>query len=1570
MTGPHALLSTTNYSYAQGLYDFPTREFRGFGQVTETRADSSKVIHYYYQDEAKKGKEYKTETKNSSDAPFVSVQNTFSEALSNGVYTSNITQTDEYTFDGVATNPKLKRTEYQNYDSYGNVGLLINYGDTGVSGDETYTYNEYWPGCSSVYVVDRLKHKYIKPSAAGSTLREGFYWYDNGTSCVSKGNLTKEENWLNTGGNPITLYEYDSYGNRNKTTDPEGRVTRLEFDSMYHSFPVNSYNAKNQLTTRSFNVVNGEVIQEIDPNGFTTTYVYDTFQRKIREVKPYDSDASPTVAIEYRLDGIPPESVIVYRKDGTPTYDTVQFMDGFGNLIQTKAEYESNMNKTVADVFYDEMGRVKKQSNPYLTDSTLAYSLPDVLAPGTGYTYDPLGRPIQIQNPDGTQINRTFDHWTVNETDENGHAKSYTFDASQRLKQVVENNSGSSYVTNYVYSPLGELNTITDHLGNVTTIRYDSLGQKTSLTDPDMGTWSYRYDRVGNLTSQTDARGITTRIDYDPLNRKAYIYYPNDTYMFAYDYWTIGTLWIVASGSGTPGYHGVTYEYDQRLRKIQERVEMEDPSMQRIIFWTTRWSYDSMDRVTSQTYPDGQTVTFNYNAQGKLDNIPGIITGIDYNASGQVTQKNYANGKSTTYAYHPSNLRLTSLATSGIQNFTYTYDNVGNIKSIADGISGKIENYGYDDLDRLTGAGDGTYGIQYQYNPIGNMLSMTKNSKLTQFTYGAGAAIPHAVTGMTIPIPVVGSFVINKGDAYTTTNVVTLENISAGNPTYYMASEVKTFAGAAWQTYSTAPSFLLSAGFGIKTVYFKVMNMEGESAVKSDTIELMQAPDNIPPTSTITIPANGSTFFASIITIHGTASDGTGSGVEKVEVSTDGGSTWNLATGTTWSYTWTIPGVGTYNIKSRATDNAGNVEASGAGITVTLVQRQPSTVTVNGRQLLVNGNPFTIKGVGYSSVPIGVDPEITPPYGDYFTSDQKSIYDRDLPLLRDMGANTIRLWGWNNTADHLDFLDKAYNGGVNQIYVIAGFWINSGLDIDPNLPDNMREQIKTDFKEMVSIHKNHPAILMWAIGNELNAPWMYGSNLDNLFSLINEMAFEAHAEEGSNYHPVTTPLADINLVNTITTYNASVSFLDVWGTNVYRGNTFANLFNDYKAVSAKPFVILEYGIDAYDNAHGNEYEKLGTPYQADYAEALWEEIAANSDTCIGSSIMEYSDEWWKGKYGSGSGCPDNNPAFHGTCGYATTSHPDGYSNEEWWGIMRTKDNGDAPDIMETKAGYYRLQILWIPQYTLTVSKTGTGSGTVTSSDGKISCGSDCSETYSTVTEVTLTAAPTAGSTFASWSGCTPTPTDPKKCTVTVSDNTTVTATFQKDTNPPTGSIIINSGAEATKSKSVTLTLTASDDSGGAIQMCISNTNSCTRWTAFAATKSWSLTKGSATKTVYVWFKDRWGNANAMPYSDTIILDTTAPVKGTVTGTPGNTQVTLNWSGFSDALSGIGSYKVVYSTRSAPRSCSRGTTIYTGSDTSYPHTGLINGTTYGYRVCAIDKAGNMSLGATTSARPVP
>jgi hypothetical protein len=88
------------------------------------------------------------------------------------------------------------------------------------------------------------------------------------------------------------------------------------------------------------------------------------------------------------------------------------------------------------------------------------------------------------------------------------------------------------------------------------------------------------------------------------------------------------------------------------------------------------------------------------------------------------------------------------------------------------------------------------------------------------------------------PPPVVTSFKINSGATSITKGLVTLNNTGTNNPMYYMASEDPGFGTASWQLYFTAPKLTLSAGSGTKTVYFKMMNIFGESSVVSDTIFL------------------------------------------------------------------------------------------------------------------------------------------------------------------------------------------------------------------------------------------------------------------------------------------------------------------------------------------------------------------------------------------------------------------------------------------------------------------------------------------------------------------------------------------------------------------------------------------------------------------------------------------------------------------------------------------------------------------------------------------------------------
>jgi len=90
------------------------------------------------------------------------------------------------------------------------------------------------------------------------------------------------------------------------------------------------------------------------------------------------------------------------------------------------------------------------------------------------------------------------------------------------------------------------------------------------------------------------------------------------------------------------------------------------------------------------------------------------------------------------------------------------------------------------------------------------------------------------------------------------------------------------------------------------------------------------------------------------------------------------------------------------------------------------------------------------------------------------------------------------------------------------------------------------------------------------------------------------------------------------------------------------------------------------------------------------------------------------------------------------------------------------------------------------EYTLTVARTGTGAGTVTSSPSGIDCGADCTETYVYGTSVTLTATADADFLFTGWTGCDSV--SGNQCTVAMNSDRTVTAAFSDDGDGVPGSV--------------------------------------------------------------------------------------------------------------------------------------------------------------------------------------
>ena len=175
-------------------------------------------------------------------------------------------------------------------------------------------------------------------------------------------------------------------------------------------------------------------------------------------------------------------------------------------------------------------------------------------------------------------------------------------------------------------------------------------------------------------------------------------------------------------------------------------------------------------------------------------------------------------------------------------------------------------------------------------------------------------------------------------------------------------------------------------------------------------------------------------------------------------------------------------------------------------------------------------------------------------------------------------------------------------------------------------------------------------------------------------------------------------------------------------------------------------------------------------------------------------------------------------------------------------------------------------------------------------------------------------------------------------------------------------LLVNNGAPVSKSKTVTLTF-VTDTPDELAEMCVSNSPNCTNWVEFSSSMSWTMA-GEGPRSVYVWLATMDGEESTEPLVGTVTVDTTKPVDGMVTAVRAAGKVNLTWDGYMDAGTGIAKYKVVYATGGVPGSCSMGTPLYSGTVASATHKMPTKGTTYGYRVCALDAAGNMSSGAGT------
>ena len=792
VNGSHNVVVITHYNYSNGSYDYEDKEFRGFNYVVE-RTTNKLIKHRFYQDNTRRGLEYLTEIFDNLDNIYKKVEKVLNVTQKNSYRLVEIIEESESTYDGVLNSPKIKNTTYR-YDNFGNVILIHHKGDVADLTDDRYEYFNYLNN-SNAWIVNKVKNYSLFNSSNTGKIRETLYSYDNlayGTT-PTKGSLTKEELWLNTSGNPIALYGYNNLGNLINKTDPNNRTTKFIYgirDTTNTSID-RIVNAKNHIIDYWHDLGTGNILSEFDSNRVARNYSYDVFGRKLKEILPYDNSTYPTISYEYTFDGMAPEKIKIIKRETNLTSNTLdeyQFYDGFGRYVQTKLEGD-NSKLLVTDVFYDNEGRLQRQSNPYLTSFNENYTSPNQSIYTTNYTYDVLDRLIKLTNPDSTFRNITYNHWNSTLYDENAHRKDYQINAFNNILKVTEYISGITYITRYSYDSADLLISVFDSKNNNINYTYDSLGRKILMNDFDLGLWNYSYDSAGNLIKQIDGRNNTLTIQYDQLNRKTKEIGTSVNRSYFYDIKLNNTLSRAEIGSSII----INYTYDNRLRKIKE-----DKSIDNLLF-VTQWNYDSLNRVTVKTLPDKKTISYSYSNRGLVKSMGDVIN-ITYNERNELLGIFYFNLLTSNYTYKSNNLRLMQIKTDTKQDLNYDYDNVGNVRSINDTANSKIYSMSYDDLDRLIftkiidNANQKNHTLNFVYDSIGNILEVLFNN--TNYTYYYANRPIHSpnrilqtfynntipVIGLTLISPLNIASVINvtKGLFFNITVNVSCKNVNCG----------------------------------------------------------------------------------------------------------------------------------------------------------------------------------------------------------------------------------------------------------------------------------------------------------------------------------------------------------------------------------------------------------------------------------------------------------------------------------------------------------------------------------------------------------------------------------------------------------------------------------------------------------------------------------------------------------------------------------------------------------------------------------------------------------------------
>ena len=532
----------------------------------------------------------------------------------------------------------------------------------------------------------------------------------------SSGPYTLKPTYIMATGQPTTSLTYNA----------QGRLTQVAVGGDYSS--GGTYNSGGEKTTLAY-ANNG-----LDVTGITNALNQSTFSASYNaQHQPLSvTDANNhTRTYSYTTWGAPATAT---DSQGTTTYNY--------NAQTYRLNSLARGSSTLASYTYDGIGRVITSTDA--ANLTLSYA------------YNNLDKMTRVTYPDGTYSSVDYVCCGLpGEVRDRSGRKTYTdYDA---LKRVARTQDSLGRVINYDYDIDSNLVKLNDSWSHPTHWNYDARNRVTRKTYADGSYEGYNY-QYGHLQSRRDARNRVTAYSYDDYGRLSTIDYPT-TPDVSLTYDDLNRPLTMTDGLGT-----TTYAYDA-AGQMGALSSVDGPFAND----TVSYHYDSLNRRDGMAINGSNATSYGYDALDRLQSLSspaGSFTYSYWGATGMVAGLQNPNGTHSAYAYDGlerlSDVQtLVDASSSNLSHYSYTHDNVTNrpnrtsetAQVLADPT--EVRNYGYDDVDELTGeavtvGGQAQSSSVFGYDPMGNRTQVTSTSPTTSATTTYTTNKLNQITGLTL----------------------------------------------------------------------------------------------------------------------------------------------------------------------------------------------------------------------------------------------------------------------------------------------------------------------------------------------------------------------------------------------------------------------------------------------------------------------------------------------------------------------------------------------------------------------------------------------------------------------------------------------------------------------------------------------------------------------------------------------------------------------------------------------------------------------------------------------------